>query len=104
MRNPTRTGLGIQEIIGERREAVLALAARYGVTRVRVFGSVARGEATEDSDIDLLVTKNTAWSLLDRIRFQHALERLLGRPVDVVTEHALHPRIRERVLQEARWL
>ena len=104
MRGRTQTGLGIEELIGGRREDVLALAARYGVTHVRVFGSVARGEATENSDIDLLVRKTTAWSLLDRIRFQQALERLLGRPVDVVTERTLHPRIRERVLREAKWL
>jgi len=104
MREQTQTGLGIQEVIGDRREAVLALAARYGATRVRVFGSVARGEATPQSDVDFLVAKTSAWSLLDRVRFQQDLERLLGRAVDVVTEQALHPRIREQVLREARWL
>lgn len=100
----TQHELGIEDMIGDKRAAVLALAAQYGAVDVRVFGSVARGEAAPGSDIDFLVGGNPAWSLLDRIRFKQALERLLGCPVDVVTDRALHPRIRARVLEEARWL
>lgn len=104
MSDQSTTGLGIDDVIGDKRAAVIALAAQYGVSDVRVFGSVARGNATADSDIDLLVVENKEWSLLDRIRFQQALEQLLEHSVDVVTEHTLHPLIRNRVLQEAQWL
>ncbi len=104
MTDATARGLGIDDLIGEKRTQVLALAAQYGVSNVRVFGSVARGEATPESDIDLLIVANPEWSLLDRIRFKLALQELLGSPVDVATEQTLHPRVRERILQEAMWL
>jgi uncharacterized protein len=91
-----------QDFLQTHREAIRAIAGRHGVTRVRVFGSVARGEATSSSDLDLLIEtgpETSAWFpaglILD-------LEQLLGRRVEVVTERALNPAIRERVLQEAR--
>ncbi len=68
---------------------------------VRVFGSVARGEADRESDIDFLVELETGRSLLDLGGLQMELESLLGRRVDVVTERGLKARIRERVLREA---
>lgn len=84
-----------------KREEVLRIAARHGARRIRVFGSVARGEADERSDIDFLVDLEPGRSLLDLGGLQVELERLLGRPVDVVTERGLEARIRERVLREA---
>jgi predicted nucleotidyltransferase len=91
-----------QDILHAHRNAITRIAGRHGVTRVRIFGSVARREATEESDIDLLVEtgpETSAWFpaglILD-------LEQLLGRRVEVVTERALNPAIRDRVLQEAR--
>ena len=84
-----------------KREDILQLAKLHGAFNVRVFGSVARGEATEESDVDLLVNtspQTSAWFpsglILD-------LESLLGRRVEVVTDGALHWYIREKVLQEA---
>jgi predicted nucleotidyltransferase len=71
------------------------------VRAVRVFGSVARGEADEQSDIDFLVELEPGRTLLDLGGLQYDLEQLLGRRVDVVTERGLKPRIRERVLREA---
>jgi len=85
----------------KKREAILDLCARHGATKVRVFGSVARGEAQEGSDLDLLVVFEEGRTLLDHARLKLALEGLLGVPVDVVSERGLVPRLRERVLREA---
>jgi uncharacterized protein len=83
------------------RGEILALAARHGARNVRVFGSVARGEADAASDIDFLVDFETGRSLLDLAALLVDLEDLLGHPVDVVTEPGLKARIRQRVLAEA---
>lgn len=87
--------------IRARRGEILALAARHGASRVRVFGSTARGEAGPDSDIDLLVAMDPRRSLVDHIALAQDLEDLLGRRIDLVTEAALSPLIRERVLAQA---
>jgi predicted nucleotidyltransferase len=92
----------LERLLKDKREEILSLAEQHGAANVRIFGSVARGEAGPESDIDVLVTPGLAWSLLDRIRFQQALEALLGRSVDVVTDSTLHWRIRARTLDEAR--
>jgi predicted nucleotidyltransferase len=83
------------------RERILAAAARHGAGNVRVFGSVARGEADAASDIDFLVDFEPGRSLLDLAALLVELEDLLGHPVDVVTEPGLKARIRQRVLAEA---
>jgi predicted nucleotidyltransferase len=82
----------------------LNVATRHGAKEVRVFGSVARGEAKPESDIDLLVTLEPGRSLLDLGGLLMDLQDLLGSEVDVVTESGLRPRIRARVLAEARTL
>jgi predicted nucleotidyltransferase len=96
--------MGISEIIGDKREAVLALAAKYGASNVRVFGSVAEGEANEASDVDFLVDMEPGRSLFDMGGLLMDLQELLGRKVDLVTEPALHWYIRERVMHQARAL
>ncbi len=96
--------MGISEIIGDKRDAILALAAKYGASNVRVFGSVAEGEATEASDVDFLVDLEPDRSLFDLGGLLMDLQELLSRRVDVVTEPALHWYIRERVLHQARAL
>jgi uncharacterized protein len=83
------------------REQILAVAARHGAGNVRVFGSVARGDADAASDIDCLVDFEPGRSLLDLAGLLVDLEDLLGHPVDVVTEPGLKARIRQRVLAEA---
>lgn len=83
------------------RDRVLALAERWGARNVRVFGSAARGEADEQSDLDLLVDLDPDRSLLDLAGFLLDVQELLGGPVDVVTERGLKARIRDRVIQEA---
>jgi len=93
--------MGIQELIGSQKEQILALAAKYGASDVRVFGSVARGTADEQSDVDFLVKLAPGRSLLDLGGLLYELQQLLGRRVDVVTPAGLRHRIRERILEEA---
>jgi uncharacterized protein len=90
----------IEELRGRKAE-ILRLAAIHGATNVRVFGSVARGEARDESDVDFLVDLGRSRSLLDLGGLSEDLRELLSRPVDVVTERGLKARIRDRVLREA---
>jgi predicted nucleotidyltransferase len=89
------------QLLSENRQEILALAQQYGAKNVRVFGSVARGEDNEQSDIDFLVEMEPTRSLFDLGGFMMALQELLECSVDVVAEDGLKMRIRERVLQEA---
>jgi uncharacterized protein len=89
------------ELLREKREDILRVASKRGASNVRVFGSVARGEADAKSDIDLLVDLEPGRSLFDLGGLLMDLQDLLGRKVDVVTERGLRERIRARVLQEA---
>ncbi|MBI4828945.1 MAG: nucleotidyltransferase family protein [Nitrospinae bacterium] len=93
--------MGINELLKEKRGEILKIAARHGVSGIRVFGSVARGEATENSDVDFLIEvtgPTTPWFpgglVMD-------LEELLGRHVEVVERDAIRPALRDRVLKEA---
>jgi predicted nucleotidyltransferase len=83
------------------RPAILAAAAANGADRVRVFGSVARGEDSAASDVDILVELRPGRSLVDLTRLEVQLESLIGRRVDVVTEASLHEPIRSTALREA---
>jgi hypothetical protein len=83
------------------REAILKLALARGARKVRLFGSVARGDSRPDSDIDILVEMDPSRSLIDRVGLRLDLEELLQRRVDLVTERSLYPPIRARVLSEA---
>jgi predicted nucleotidyltransferase len=96
-----RTGLGIPELLGKRRSAMFAIARSFGVTDIRVFGSLARREAGPKSDVDLLIRLRSPLGVLRRAELEEKLEALLGRPVDVATEEELHWLIRPRVIAEA---
>lgn len=91
----------LNEKIQENRKEILSLAQKYGARNVRIFGSVARGEEREDSDIDVLVDLESNRSLLDLGGFLMDLQHLLGCRVDVVTTKGLRERIRSRVLKES---
>jgi predicted nucleotidyltransferase len=93
--------MNIDERLRENRDEVLRLAARHGAYNVRVFGSVARGEARADSDVDLLVELEPGRSLFDLGGLLMDLQDLLGCKVDLVTERGLHWYVRDRILQEA---
>ena len=92
-------GLGVDAVIGSRRTAVVRLAERHGAREVRVFGSVARREATLASDVDLLVSPVAG--RYDPVSLQLELTRLLGRRVDVVSEQSLHWFIQPQIIAEA---
>ena len=96
--------MDIAELLDAKKGEILRIAAKHGARNVRVFGSVARGEARPDSDVDFLVDMEPGRSLLDMGGLLMDLRELLGVEVDVVTEHGLKARIRERVLKEAELL
>jgi uncharacterized protein len=93
--------MGIEDLLRAKRDEILIIAARHGASNVRVFGSVARGEATAQSDVDFLVELERGRSLLDHAALMVDLEGLLGRRVDIATERGLKPRFREDILREA---
>ncbi|MFN2609882.1 MAG: nucleotidyltransferase family protein [Actinomycetota bacterium] len=81
---------------------ILKIASKHGARDIRIFGSYARGDATEQSDLDILVTLPPEATLLSLIAIEQELIEHLGFPVEVVTEAELHPRLRERILAEAK--
>ncbi|OPY11260.1 MAG: Nucleotidyltransferase domain protein [Syntrophaceae bacterium PtaB.Bin038] len=93
--------MNLRDMIETRREEIIKVAVQHGARNIRLFGSVARGEADEKSDIDFLVDLESGRSLMDLGGLLMDLKEVLGRDVDVVTEKGLNPRIRDRVLKEA---
>jgi len=92
----------LKQVLLEKREEILQIAAKHGAYNVRIFGSVARGEDDEKSDIDFLIdydlSKISPWFPSGLMQ---DLQSILGRKVDIVTVEGLKERIRERVLEEA---
>jgi uncharacterized protein len=93
--------MNISKLLKQKRRPILEIAQRHGALNVRIFGSVARGEATDSSDLDLLIEMEPGRSLLDIIAIKQDLEELLGCKVDVVTQAAISPYLRDKVLHEA---
>ncbi len=89
------------DLVNEKHEAILQAATRYGAYNVRVFGSVARGEATPDSDVDFLVDLQPGRSLLDLGGLLMELQDILACEIDLVTEQGLRERVRQTILDEA---
>jgi predicted nucleotidyltransferase len=89
-------------VLAERHDEIVRAAARHGARNVRIFGSVGRGEAGGESDIDLLVELEPGRSLFDHIALWQEIEALLGCRVDVISERGLSPHLRDRILAEAR--
>lgn len=94
--------MSIEQMVHDKRTDIEQIAVRHGVVRMRVFGSVARGEATAQSDIDFLVETGPVTSAWFPAGLILDLEALLGRRVEIVTEQALRPELRETVLRDAR--
>ncbi len=99
--SPPREERSLRELLQGQRKRVIELARRHGATNVRVFGSVARKEDTEDSDIDLLVDLEPGHTILDLVGLRRELTEALGVPVDVATVRMLKKNLRGPVLAEA---
>jgi len=93
--------MGIDPSLQDKRGDILRITASHGARDVRVFGSRSRGQARRDSDLDLLITLEKGKSLLDIVAIKQDIEDLLGYKVDVVTEAAISPYMRDRILEEA---
>ncbi len=93
--------MNIKQLLYEKRDEIRDIAARHGACNIRIFGSVVRGEAGPDSDIDFLIDVGPTTSSWFPAGLILDLQEILGRPVEVVTEKALNPYIREQVLCEA---
>lgn len=89
------------EILADKRDEILRLAELHGARNVRVFGSVARGEADQESDIDILVHMEDGRSYFDLVDLWDSLQELLGRHVDIIDDDGLSPYLRDRILAEA---
>ena len=93
--------MGFNSLINEKREEIIRIAKAHGATSIRIFGSYSRGEERPGSDIDLIVELEPGRSLLDVIAMKQEIEDIVHKKVDVVTEAALSPYIRDDILQEA---
>jgi len=93
--------MNIEQILHKKRDEICRIAAKHGAHNIRIFGSVVRGEAGPDSDIDFLIDAGPTTSSWFPAGLILDLQEILGRPVEVVTEKALNPYIREHVLREA---
>ncbi len=89
------------EDLRRQRDTILALAEQYRARQISVFGSIARGELQDESDIDFLVDFEPDYKLRDHIRLTQALRSLLGRPVEVVDRRSLREELRAYVLRDA---
>jgi predicted nucleotidyltransferase len=93
--------MDVDPLLNDKRAEIVRIAKVNGATRVRIFGSFARGTARPDSDLDLLIDLEPGRHLLDLVAIKQDLEDLLGRPVHVVTEAAISPYVRAEVLRDA---
>ncbi len=90
------------ENIRQKRESILSLARQYGVRNLRVFGSVARGEDTEKSDVDFLVDSIELQNGFERLNLMRDLETMLGKKVEVCVQENLHWYIKDKIIAEAK--
>ena len=93
--------MAVSNTLKNKRDEILTIAKKYGAKNIRIFGSMARGEETLQSDLDIIVEMEKGSSLLDIIAIKQDIEELLGLNVDIVTEASISPYIRDMVLKEA---
>lgn len=95
------TSTGLKDLLADKRDEILALATQHNAFNVRIFGSVARGEATPDSDIDFIVQFQPGASIFDQVGLWLDLRDLLGREVDLIADHPAGGEIMKAALKEA---
>jgi predicted nucleotidyltransferase len=100
--NPQEQVMTLDQLLREKRDDIKRIAVRHGADNIRVFGSVARGEAGAESDIDILIDVGPTTSSWFPAGLILDLEDLLGRRIEVITEEALNPELRDHVLGEAK--
>ena len=93
--------MAVEPLLIDNRAEILRIAKENGATRVRIFGSFARGTARPDSDVDVLVDLQPGSDLFDLIAIKHGIEDILGREVHIVTEEAISPYIRDEIIRTA---
>jgi uncharacterized protein len=93
--------MAIDDLLRDKREDILRITWQHGARNVRIFGSVARGDAGSESDVDFLVRLEPGTTLLRHAALIRELKRLLGREVHVVSDRALRQKIKDRVMREA---
>lgn len=93
----------LRDELHNKKDLITSLAYKYGATEVQLFGSVARGEERQDSDIDLLVSLPRGYDVFkQRLKLQDELEKLIGRKVDLIIKHEINKHIKEEILSSAR--
>ncbi len=102
VRSERKKKTAVEDLLREKRDEILRIAEKHGARNVRVFGSVVHGEATEESDIDLLVDTSEKTSPWFPAGLVEELQETLGKRVDVVTTNGLYWLLRRRILKEAR--
>ena len=90
----------MEEKIKKIREILVEVLKKYGVRKAAIFGSVARGDDTEDSDIDIIVEFVDGKSLLDLVALKLELQKMLGKEIDIITYNSIHPLLKEKILSE----
>ena len=93
--------MGIEQLLKEKRAEILQIAKQHGAYNVRVFGSIARGEAGPESDIDLLVALEKGRSLLEFVALNQDLEDFLGKKVHLLSDEGVHPYLKKHIYEEA---
>ena len=100
MRDNTQRAITLAEL-RRQRQAILELAEKYGAYNVRVFGSIARGESTPESDVDIIAAFREGTSIFDLVGFWQDLQELLGREVDLLADHPSGGQVMRSALREA---
>ena len=90
----------MEEKIKKIRDILVEVLKKYGVSKAAIFGSVARGDDTEDSDIDIIVEFVDGKSLLDLVALKLELQKMLGKEIDIITYNSIHPLLKEKILSE----
>jgi predicted nucleotidyltransferase len=92
------------EFLSKNRENIITISSKHKASNIRVFGSVARKDENETSDVDFLVTFDSKSTLFDKIELIEDLENLLNRKVDIVSDKAIHKYLKEKIISEAKML